>query len=92
MRQGNLDLLIESMNPPQALAMRRDLEKDPVKIRADFAREAQAHFTPTGFAIAGRQELEGGGVRLQVKFALQSAPTEMEFQRVGDSWKMSKGF
>ena len=72
--------------------MRRELEKDPVKAREDFAQEMQTHFTPTGYVVTGRDELEGGTVRLKVKFAAQSTPMDMEFQRMGEGWRMSKGF
>jgi len=92
MSTGNLDLLMESVSVIEGVAMRRELEKDPVKMREEFAREAQAHFTPTGFVVTGTEEIEGGKVRLKVKFAVQSAPMDMEFERVGAGWRMSKGF
>ena len=92
MREGNLDLLLELLGGSEASAMRRELERDPVKMREEFAREAQAHFTPTGYVITGSEEIEGGMVRLKVKFAVQSTPVDMEFQQVGGAWRMAKGF
>jgi hypothetical protein len=92
MRDGNIDLLLEVMPVQESLAMRRELEKDPMKMRSEFAKEAQSHFRATGYVITSSEEFAEGGVRLKVKFAAQSKPMDMEFQRMDGTWRMTKGF
>ena len=87
MRDADLDAMLQVLPPAQADELRREMATHPERLR-----DLGTQIKPTGFVIAGREELNAQTVRLKVKFAAQSEPAEFEFQNVGGSWKMAKGF
>ena len=92
MRDANIEVLASLVGDAQGRDLREQYRKNPAKMQEEFTRESQKNFQPTGYVIAGSEELGDGKVRLKVKFAAQSEPIGMEFQRVGDAWRVSKGF
>ncbi len=86
-RDTDGDAMLQVLPPAQADELRREMAKNPESLRY-----IGTQIKPTGFVIAGREELNDQTVRLKVKFAAQSEPMVLDFHRVGDSWKMSKGF
>ncbi len=92
MREANLELLATLLEDSEAESLRRQLQEDPVRARNRFLEELKEEFTPTGFLVVGREDAPGGRQTLKVKFDARSEPMEMEFRRLGDSWKMTKGF
>ena len=92
MRDANFEVLMGLVGEREGRAMREEYQKNPAKMREEFARDAQKNFPATGYVIASREELGGDKIRLKVRFAAQSEPLDFEFQRAGSGWRMSKGF
>ena len=92
MRDANVEAMLGLVGESEGRTMREEYQKNPAKMREEFARTAQKNFPATGYVIAGREDLGGEKIRLKVRFAAQSEPMDFEFQREGSGWKMSKGF
>ena len=87
MRDADVDAMLQVLPLAQGAELRREMATHPERLR-----DLDSQIKPTGFVIAGREELNAQTVRLKVKFAAQSEPMDFEFQNTGGSWRMSKGF
>lgn len=92
MHSADVGVLLTVLGDGEGRSMREQYQKNPEKMRAEFAEQAAKNFQPTGFVITDREELSDGKVRLKVRFAAQSEPLEFEFKRDGEAWKVSKAF
>src|SRR4051812_10333551 len=87
---GDPEQLIPCMAPQAALDFRKQLAKDPEKVRKEFAEEFGKLGQASGFRITGSRNLGDNKVELKVQVAADGESMPLPLIRIGDEWKFGE--